>query len=586
MATLEAKIAAYHNVDSNVVTVQVYVVSPCDDYFHPADVISGEVQLFNVYNTAKTGLVEVALEKVTFTKSDANQDGYFAVFFINPAVSTNLEARVSMDLDGQGLTTGVTVVMKEQGTFSDQPSTSVVGSTPNRSWHLDKEKERDEPYADVSPHTPIELGKNQVVIPEPTIVNSLWADINFEKLAEIKSDAQLAGQLVYLGGGGRLLPKPGSLSYQPIDTPPWELGTSTFTEQGSIQLLPNNLFTGSSTIPCGAGFFPGGYTMDSPGISIIKSGVQKLQGDGFNANAWSIQVNGASPVSISPYSTASFGVAEPIPFDITKPIALSLLAGMEKVAPDSDITEVKLILNFFDFADRALPNKEISLDPADLFNARPLKPFSIQAQPFEFPASTEKFTWRLEIGQVNQGDYVTVRMAVPSVTYTPFATSQVVSGETRVTDSLSFAPDEAFTMEDGAAVFNLAIGFEGTPTEPKWIFDTRESVGLTSGVALLVNADGTLTLFVQNATDTVSASTSAAPGWISGKVHEVVAEWRTAPALLRITVDGVTLVEDVSTALPDMEGILAASIQLGSDSQVAGSLDSEFVRAVFLKRPR
>ena len=586
MTTLEAKIAAYHNVDSNVVTVQIYVVSPCDDFFHPAEVISGEVQIFNVYNTAKTGLVEVALEKVTFTKSAANQDGYFAVFFINPAVSTNLEARVSLDLNGQGLTTNVTAVMKEQGTFSDQPSTSVVGSTPNRSWHLDKEKERDEPHTDVSPHTPIELGENQVVIPEPTIMNSVWADINFEKLAEIKSDAQLAGQLVYLGGGGRLLPKPGSLVFQAIDTPPWELGTSTFTEQGSIQLLPNNLFTGSTTVPCGSGFFPGSYTMDSPGISIIKSGVQRLQGDGFEANVWNIQVNGASPASISPFSTASFGIAEPIPFDITKPIALSLLAGMEKVAPDSDITEVKLILNFFDFADRALPSKSISLDPADLFNARPLKPFSIQAQPFEYPASTEKFTWRLEIGSVNQGDFVTVRMAVPSVTYTPFATSQVVSGETRVTDSLSFAPDEAFTLVEGAAVFNLAIGFEALPTEPKWIFDTRESVGLTSGVALLVNADGTLTLFVQNATETVPASTSAAPAWISGKVHEVVAEWRTAPALLRITVDGVTMVEDVSTALPDMTDILAASIQLGSDSQVSGSLDSEFVRAVFLKRPR
>jgi hypothetical protein len=258
---------------------------------------------------------------------------------------------------------------------------------------------------------------------------------------------------------------------------------------------------------------------------------------------------------------------------------------MEKVAPDSDITEVKLILNFFDFADRALPNKVVSLDPADLFNARPLKPFSIEAQPSEIPATTEKFTWRLEIGSVNQGDFVTVRMAVPSVTYTPFATSQVVSTETRVTDSLSFAPDEAFSMEDGAAVFNLAIGFEGAPTEPKWIFDTRES--LTSGVALGVNADGTLTLYVQNATDpVVSASTSSAPAWISGKVHEVVAEWRTTPSLLRITVDGVTLEEDVSTALPDMDGILASSIQLGSDAQVAGSLDSEFVRAVFLKRPR
>ena len=584
--TLSAKIAAYHNVDSNVVTVQVYVVSDCDDFFHPAEVISGEVQLFNVYNTAKTGLVEVALEKVTFTKSSANQDGFFAIFFINPAVSINLEARVSMDLEVEGTVTGVTAVMKEQGTFSDQPSSSVVGSTPNRSWHLDKEKERDEPYADVSPHTPIDLGVNQTVIPEPTIVNSVWTDIQFERLAELKSDAQLAGQLVYLGGGGRLLPKPGSLSFQPIDTPPWELGTSTFTEQGSIQLLPNNLFTGSTTIPCGSGFFPGSYTMDSPGISIIKSGVLKLQGDGFDANVWTIQVNGASPVSISPFSTASFGLADPIPFDITKPIALSLLAGMEKVAPDSDITEVKLILNFFDFADRVLPDKVISLDPADLFNARPLKPFSIEAQPSEFPTSTEKFTWRLEIGSVNQGDYVTVRLALPSVTFTPFATSQVVSGETRVTDSLSYAPDEAFPLVEGAAVFDLAIGFEGTPTEPKWIFDTRESVGLTSGVALGVNADGTLTLYVQNATDpVVSASTSSAPAWESGKVHEVVAEWRTTPALLRITVDGVILVED-ETVLPDMTNVTATSIQLGANKQISGSLDSEFLRAVFLKRPR
>jgi len=584
MATLEAKIAAYHNVDSNVVTVQVYVVSPCDDFFHPADVISGEVQLFNVYNTAQTGLVEVALEKVTFTKSAANQDGYFAVFFINPAVSTNLEARVSLDLDGQSLTTSVTAVMKEQGTFSDQPSTSVVGSTPNRSWHLDKEKERDEPYADVSPHTPIELGVNQTVIPEPTIVNSVWADINFEKLAEIKSDAQLAGQLVYLGGGERLLPKPGSLSFQTIDTPPWELGTSTFTEQGSIQLLPNNLFTGSSTIPCGTGFFPDSYTMDSPGISIIKSGVQKLQGDGFDANVWSIQVNGASPVSISPFSTASFGLAEPILFDITKPIALSLLAGMEKVAPDSDITEVKLILNFFDFADRALPAKSVSLNPADLFNARPLKPFSIQAQPSEYPATTEKFSWRLEIGSVNQGDYVTVRLAVPSISHTPFATSQVLTDEIRATDNLSFAPDVPFDMVEGAAVFSLAIGFEATPTEPKWVFDTRDPITLVNGVALKVNVDGTLTLLVQDAATTGTITTPTPTSWVSGKITEVVAEWSSS--LLRISVDGVTLIEDLAATVPDMTGITATSVQLGADSNVSGSLDSEFVRATFLKRPR
>ena len=586
MANLEVKIAAHHNVDSNVVKVQVYVVSPCDDYFHPADVLSGEVQLYNVYNTAKTGLIEVALEKVTFTKAEANQDGYFAIFFINPAVSTNLEARATLDLTGQGDTTAVTAVLNEEGTFSDTPQHSVVGNAANRSWHLDKEKERDEPYQNVSPHTPIELGENQVVIPEPTIVNSVWADIQFERLAELESDAQLNGDLVYLGGGGRLLPKPGSLSFQAIDTPPWELGTSTSTEQGSVQLLPNNAFTGTSIIPGGSDSFPSGYTMDSPGITIIKSSVQQLQSNGFDANVWNIQVNGASPISISPYSTASFGLTEPLAFDTSKPIALSLLAGMEKVALDSDITEVKLILNFFDFADRALPSKSIDLDPADLFNARPLAPFSIQAQPSEYPASTEKFTWRMEISSVNQGDYVTVRTALPSVTYTPFATSQVLSEQTRVIDNLSFVPDDPFTLFDGAAVFSLAIGFNGTPTEPKWVFDTRESAGLTSGVALLVNADGTLTMYVQNATETVSVSTPAAPAWISGKVSEIVAEWRTTSSLLRISFDGVTLVEDVATALPDMDGILANSIQLGANAQVSGSLDSEFVRAVFLKRPR
>jgi hypothetical protein len=583
---LEVKIAAHHNVDSHVVTVQIYVVSPCDSYYHPTEVITGETQLYNVYTTPQTGLQEIALERVTFTKTAANQDGYFAIYFINPAVSTNLEVRVTLDIAGQGLTTAVTTVLKEEGTFSDQPSTSVVGNATNRGWHLDDEKQRDVPYADESPHNPIELGANQTVIIEPTIVNSVWADINFEKLAEVNSDAQLAGQLVYLGGGGRLLPKPGSLSYQPIDTPPWELGTSTFTEQASAQVLPNDTYVDVTALTSGAGVFPTGYTMDSPGVTVIKSGTQRLQGDGFTANAWSIQVNGASPANISPFSTASFGLIEPLAFDITKPIALSILAGMEKVAPDSDITEANLVLNFFDFADRALPSKTVSLNPDDLFNARPLKPFSIQAQPSEYPASTEKFTWRLEIGSVDQGDYVTVLTSLPSVTYTPYATSSVLSEETRAIDNLSFAPSEPFTLEDGAAIFNLAIGFNGTPTEPKWVFDTRESVGLTSGVALLVNAGGTLTLFVQDATNTVSASTSTAPAWISGKVHEVVAEWRTSPSLLRITVDGTTMVEDTTTALPDMTDILATSIQLGADKQVQGSLDSEFVRAIFLKRPR
>lgn len=584
MADLEIKLAAHYNVDSNTVKVQLYVVSDCDSIFHPNDVVSGTVQLFNVYTTPQTGLEEVPLEIISFDKTTANQDGFFAFFFINPAVNTNIEARAVVDITVQGVTNAVTVVLSEEGTFSNQPSTSVVGNATNPSWHLDKNKQRDDPYQNVAPHNPIDLGDNQTVIPEPTIVNAVWADIQFEQLAEVKSDAQLPGQLVYLGGGGRLLPKPGSLSFQAIDVPPWELGTSTFSEQGSIQLLPNNTYTDLSGLPSGAGSFPAGYTMDSPGISIIKSSVQKLQGDGFTANAWSLQLNGASPISISPFSSASIGIIDPIPFDATKPIALSLLAGMTKGTPDSNITEVKLILNFFDFADRALPDLPISLNPDDLFNARPLKPFSISAQPSQFPASTEKFTWRLEISQVHQGDFITLLTSVPSVTYTPFATSQVLTDEVRATDNLSFVPDVPFDMVEGAAVFDLAIGFQGTPTEDKWVFDTRDPLTLINGAALKVNADGTLTLLVQDDTTTGTITTPTPTSWVSGKVTEVVAEWSST--ILRISVDGVTLIEDLAAVVPDMTGITATSVQLGANSDVQGSLDSEFIRAVFLKRPR
>ncbi|RKZ78371.1 MAG: hypothetical protein DRQ35_06085, partial [Gammaproteobacteria bacterium] len=437
---------------------------------------------------------------------------------------------------------------------------------------------------DVSPHTPIDLGDNQTVIPEPTIVNAVWADIRFEQLAEVKSDAQLPGQLVYLGGGGRLLPKPGSLSYQAIDVPPWELGTSTFAEQGSVQLLPNNTYTALTPLASGAGSVPTGYAMESPGISIIKSSVQKLQGDGFTANAWSLQLNGASPISISPFSAASLGITTPIPFDATKPIALSILAGMSKDAPGSDITSAKLTLHFYDFADRELPDLSVSINPDDLFNARPLKPFSISAQPSQFPTSTEKFTWQLEISQVNQGDYITLLTSVPSVTYTPFATSQVITGETRAADNLSFVPEVPFDMVEGAAVFDLAIGFQGTPTEDKWVFDTRDPLTLINGVALKVNTDGTLTLLVQDDTTTGTIITPTPTSWVSGKVTEVVAEWSNT--VLRISVDGVTLIEDLAATVPDMTGITATSVQLGSNSDVSGSLDSEFIRAVFLKRPR
>ncbi|KKN63703.1 hypothetical protein LCGC14_0499380 [marine sediment metagenome] len=139
-------------------------------------------------------------------------------------------------------------------------------------------------------------------------------------------------------------------------------------------------------------------------------------------------------------------------------------------------------------------------------------------------------------------------------------------------------------MVEGAAVFSLAIGFEATPTEPKWVFDTRDPITLVNGVALKVNVDGTLTLLVQDAATTGTITTPTPTSWVSGKITEVVAEWSSS--LLRISVDGVTLIEDLAATVPDMTGITATSVQLGADSNVSGSLDSEFVRATFLKRPR
>ncbi len=587
MATRQIKLAALYNVDANTVRVQVYITDDCDDFFHPEDVLSGYVQLFNVYNLPETGLQEIPLERVPVSKEFANQDGFFNIFFVNPSVSTNIEARATLDISGQGTVTASTIVINDAGTFTDSPNVSVVGNSPNRSWHLDKDKERDEPYPDVAPHNPIELGENQTVTIDEAVVNSLNVDIQFEKLAEFKSANTLDGNLIYLGGGGRLLPKAGVLVFQSIDTPPWELGTSTFSEQGSPQVLPNNTYNNGSGLSCGAGNSPNGYVMDSPGISIIKSTLLKLQGEGFNARAWELQVNGASPASITPFTVASLGLETPLAFDTSKPIALSLLAGLEKNAEESDITEAKLILNFFDFADRELPSKTLALDPADLFNARPLRPFSISAQPSEYPPTTEKFTWRLEISSVDQGDFITIRTAVPSVTYTPFATSQVLEEQTRVTDNLSYAPATPFDLIEGAAVFNLAIGFDGTPIEEKYIFDTRDSATLDKGVALRVNADGTMTLLVQDDTTTASVVSTIIPAWISGKVSEVVAEWSNATPLMRISVDGTIVIEDTTTALPaNLEDFNISSIQLGADASVMGNLDSEFIRAVFLKRPR
>jgi len=582
----EITLAAHYNVDSNTIRVKLYVTDPCDEFFHPKDVSSGVLQLFNVFNMPQSGLQEIPLEKVLFNKEHANQDGFFNIFFVNPSINTNLEVRAILEISGQGTTTASTVVLPEAGTYSDTPQHSVIGNAKNRSWHLDPEKERDEPYQDIAPHTPIELGENQTVTIDE-VVNSINVDIKFEELAEKKSSDILDGQLIYIGGGGRLLPRTGVLIFQNVDVPAWELGASTFTEKGSTQVLPNNTYENNSPVSCGAGNFPVGYTMDSPGIKIVKSTMLKLQGEGFDAKAWELQVNGSSPPDISPFTVASIGLESPIPFDTTKPIALSLLAGLEKNDPESDITEAKLVIQFFDYADRELPSITKILDPIDLFNARPLRPFSVQAQPSQYPATTEKFTWRLEIGSLERGDYITVKTAIPSVTYTPFATSQVITGKTRVSDNLSYSPDTPFNLVEGAAFFNIAIGFEDSPTENKYIFDTRDSITLDKGVALRVNANGTLTLIVSDQNTTEEVTTSTPFSWTSGKVSEIVAEWSSLTPLLRITVDGDTLVEDTTTALPsNLDELEISNIQLGSDAQIQGSLDSEFIRAIFMKRPR
>ena len=103
----------------------------------------------------------------------------------------------------------------------------------------------------------------------------------------------------------------------------------------------------------------------------------------------------------------------------------------------------------------------------------------------------------------------------------------------------------------------------------------------------MVNADGTMTLLVQDDTTTTSVTSTIIPEWISGQVFEVVAEWSNATPLMRISVDGDTVVEDTTTDLPaNLENFDISSIQLGANALVMGNLDSEFIRAVFLKRPR
>ncbi len=582
--TRDIKIAAHYNIDSNVVKVQLYVIDSCDSLFHPQDVLSGTIQLFNVFTRPETGLQEIALESVDFDKTYANADGFFAIFFINPAVNVNLEARATVEISGQGTLAVTTTVLPDEGTFSDHPSTSVIGDTENRSWHIDKEPQRDGQGLNQSPHNIPELGDDNTVIPDPTIVNSVYADLQFEQLAEVQSDERLPGSLTYLGGGGRLLPKTGVLVFQPIDTPPWELGTSTFVEQAATELLANNQYLQQT-----ANGYPTGYDLvESPGISVISTKLPTLQSEGFDAKAWTLQLNGAVPTSISPFNTASIGIPTPVAFDITKPISLSVLAGMTKDTDTTSITEAKLIFTYYDFADRELTSMSQALSVDDMFNARPVRPFSISAKISDYPPTTEKITWRLQLGSVEQGDFVTLITALPSLTQTPFATSQVLSDGSRIKDNLSYAPDVPFALEEGAAVISMAIGFQGTPTEEKYIFDSRTPGTLLNGSALKVEADGRLTFLITDDTGSTASVTSAtAPAWTSGAVSEVVAEWSSSAPLMRISFDGQIIVTDTTTPLPT--GLIdktVSVVQLGSDSNVANHIDSEFIRAVFLKRPR
>ncbi len=580
--TRDVKIAAHYNVDSNVVKVQLYVIDSCDSLYHPQDVLSGTVQLFNVFTRPETGLQEIALEDVEFDKTYANADGYFAIFFINPAVNVNLEARASVEISGHGTIDVTTTVLPDEGTFSDHPSTSVIGGTENRSWHTDKEAQRDGQGINQSPHHIPELGDANTVIPDATVVNTVYADLQFEQLAEVQSDERLPGSLTYLGGGDRLMPKTGVLVLQPIDTPPWELGTSTFVEQAATELLPNNQYLQQT-----ATGYPSGYDLvDSPGISVISTRLPTLQTTGFDAKAWTLQLNGAVPTSISPFNTASVGISTPIALDVTKPISLSILAGMTKDTETTDITEANLIFTFYDFADRELTSMSQTLDVDDMFNARPVRPFSISAKLSDYPPTTEKITWRLQLGSVEQGDFVTLITALPSLTQTPFATSQVLSDESRVKDNLSFAPDVPFELEEGAVVISMAIGFQGAPTEEKYIFDNRTPGTLLNGCALKVEATGELTFLIKDDTAEVSLTTATVPAWISGAISEVVVEWSSAAPLMRISFDG-QIIATSSTALPvNLAGITIPVVHLGSDSDATKQIDSEFIRAVFLKRPR
>jgi hypothetical protein len=263
------------------------------------------------------------------------------------------------------------------------------------------------------------------------------------------------------------------------------------------------------------------------------------------------------------------------------------LAGLTKNTDTSNISTAKLFLTFYDFADRELTSKIKVLDVDELFNARPLLPFHIDAKVSEYPPTTEKVTWKLEIGSVDQGDYVTIRTSVPSMTQTPFAGSQILSDLSRTEDNLNFAPSTPFELVEGAVVMSLAIGWDVAPTESKYLLDTRDSSSLDQGIALRVEADGNLTLLVQDSATTTSLATTTPPTWVFGAITEVVMEWSALAPLMRLSVDSAVVAEDTTTALPSgLEDLSISSVQLGSDAQANNHADSEYVRIVFLTRPR
>ena len=126
------------------------------------------------------------------------------------------------------------------------------------------------------------------------------------------------------------------------------------------------------------------------------------------------------------------------------------------------------------------------------------------------------------------------------------------------------------------------------PTEEKYIFDGRTPITLIEGVAVKVESDGQLTFLISNTTTTATLVTTTAPAWVSGAITEIVAEWRSGTnPLMRLSVDGTVVAEDLVTVLPTgLTDLTMSTIAFGSDANVAKQIDSEFLRTTWLKRPR